>query len=351
MSTTYERTALLALPGTKQGSSEKAGLLSWSRPYLIERVRDTGVDVVVSRGAKAFEGTQGTVTDVVRPEYTSDMCDVVVRNMGTVGLDDLSLIRNIVRAVEADTATPFLNPNTVRGLAKDKYVIAQKALEPSGVYSRGAVYIGKDESDQDVDAKIASIPGPLVVAKPNGGLRSRGVLVGTKTEVISNLRGREVPYIVEEKLDFSAPFPELRGINSDEQSRLEFANAQGVNKELRMYYFGNGVWDSVGRIARSGETDFRDDKWLYVDLESIPGGVIEGGNRVVRAIQRLTGTGEFNIAIDWVYASSHSDPEAQWKVMEVNAAEPQLVQLHEQYDVGRRHHQELATQISRIALS
>ncbi len=344
MSLEYEKTALLALPGIKPGVAPEAGLLSWSRPYLIEQVRAQGVDVLVSRGIGAINEETAQVEGVVRPEYASET-SVSLTALGRIGLDEVNVVRNIVRPVRADTATPFLNENSIRDLARNKLAVAETVLGPAGVYHRKSI------STDGGNTNLEVLHGDTVVAKPIGGQRSRGVFVGSKHEAADFLQSTSEPYMVEEKLDFTQAFPSLRGSTDGEQSRLDYANASGVNKELRMYYFGDGQWDAVGRVAKPGETDFSSDKWLYLDLDSIPSSIIEGGTEVVRKLHRITGTDEFNIALDWVYASSASRPEASWQVMELNAAEPQLVRLEENEDVGRRQHQKLAKQISRIALS
>jgi hypothetical protein len=54
MTTEFTKTALLALPGRKAESAEETGLLSWSRPYLINEIRDQGVDVAITRGVDSF---------------------------------------------------------------------------------------------------------------------------------------------------------------------------------------------------------------------------------------------------------------------------------------------------------
>lgn len=351
MTTEFTKTALLALPGRKAASAEEAGLLSWSRPFLINEIRKHGVDVVVARGIGSLSETDGEAHNVIRPDYSTDGQDVVIHRMGSIGLNEFGVIRNIVRPMIVDTDTPFLNPNNIRQLARDKFAISEHVLQESGVYNRRLVQLENGKSPLEIAETLSTVPGDIVVAKPIGGQRSRGVFVDTKEHLSKSLNAIEEPYLVEEKLDFSMPFPGIRAINETEQARLNYANSNGVNKELRMYYFGNGDWDSVGRIARPGETNFLSDEWLYIDHESIPGTVIDGAERVIRKLCQITGTDEFNIALDWVYASSTSQFEPSWQVMEVNAAEPQLVQLHEHEDVGRRHHQKMAIQIARIALS
>ncbi len=350
MSTEYEKTALLALPAVKEGSVQEAGLLSWSRPYLIDQIRQNGVDVAVTRGVSKFDEQNAAVSDVLRPEYSSDT-KVVLHSLGQLGLDQFDVVRNIVRAVRTDTTTPFLNPNSIRDLARDKHTVMSTVLRPAGVDGRNAVFLDGETSNTDAIARIDSLHGDTVVAKPNGGQRSRGVIVGSKADVINALRDIPEPYIVEEKLDFSHAFPSIRAINESEQARLDLANGSGVNKEVRRYYFGNGVWDTVGRVAQVGETDFATDKWLYLDEDSIPDDILRGDAEVVSRLSSIVGHDEFNIALDWVYASSASRPEPSWQAMELNAAEPQLIQIGENPEIGRRQHRKLAEQISRIALS
>ncbi|MDN5275483.1 MAG: hypothetical protein JWN33_132 [Candidatus Saccharibacteria bacterium] len=351
MSIEYDRTALLALPGIRDGNPEEKGLLSWSRPYLVNEIRQHGVDVAVARGLASLDETEAMAHDVIRPVYGDHDRQVTIERLGSVGVGEFSVVRNILRPLHMETDTPLLNPNNVRALARDKYQVAQTVFGPNDMYGREATLIDREDSGSDVQAKLESLPGDLVVAKPINGQRSKGVYVGTKEEVSQALTERTAGYIVEEKLDFSSPLPHLRGVDAEQQSRLEHANQEGVNKEVRLYYFGNDQWDVVGRVAKRGEIDFRSDEWLYLDLESTPGYLVEGARQVIARLQEITGSDEFNIAIDWVYASSASRPEPEWKPMELNAAEPQLVQLGEHDEIGRRHHRKLAEQISRIALN
>lgn len=351
MSEQYEETALLALPAIKEGSHESVGVLSWNRPYLINQVRNRGVDVFVSRGSDAIDAVENTA-DIVRPHYDNEG-SVEIKHLGKRSLDSFGVVRSIIKQADTHTTTPFLNPNSIRQLGRDKHRMASEVLVPSDVYKRAIVHIEAHTPASDMSALIGSLPGEQVVAKPTAGMRSRGVIVGTKAEVIAALQGADVSYIVEEKLNFSAALPDLKASSDEEQTRLDYANQAGVNKELRMYYFGDNVWDSVGRVAKAGERDFRGDKWLYVDLDSIPGTLIDKGNEVIASMRKLVEKRdqEFNIALDWVYASTESNPDPDWQVMEVNATEPQLVHLSQNDEVGRRQYNKLATQISRIALS
>jgi len=346
----YDASALLALPKIKEGSTPEQGLKTWSRPFLIDEVRRRGVDVAVVRGAASLDVESGQAFDVARPQYDNEGV-VTLHNLGAVGLSSFNMMRSIVRPVEVDGILPVLNPTAIRRMARDKYTMANDLYVPAGAYDRQLGIYDPTQETADIDAVLDTISGDFVVAKPNGGLRSIGVLVGEKAEVARRMQSVEVPYIVEEKLDFSAPLPEIRGLDESEQRRLDEANAAGVNKEVRLYYFGDGSWDGVARVARPGEVDFRDDKWLQIDLDSVPSELVQKGNDIIARIREKIGTDEVNVALDWVYASSASQPEPRWQIMELNAAEPQLVQLTDHEDVGRRQHRKLATQIARIAVN
>lgn len=352
MNSDYEKTALLMLPAQKEGSKPESGLLSWSRPDLIGYMREMGVDVAVCRGIKKIDNENSSVNDVISPEYSDDKKMVDIKNIGSVALNDFDVIRNILKMFESDTDTPTLNPNNIRSMARDKYSIAKDVFMPLDLYNRDFIKLGVDKADSEISDMLDLIHGDKIVAKPISGMRSQGVFVGSKPEIITKLAGRQKDYILEEKLNFNNAFPKIRAINEAEQNSLDNANSMGLNKELRMYYFGNKEWDSVVRAAPLGENNFISDEWINIDLETIPIDLIDKSNDVISKIQSLMAERdrEFHIAIDWVFANSSSNHQPTWQIMEVNAAEPQLVQLNENYEVGSRQHKKLATQLSRIAL-
>lgn len=350
MQRNYDATALLALPGVKPGSTPEAGFLSWTRPYLVREVRNLGVDVAAVRGADSLDTKHDMAYGVVSPEYL-DKNSVVLKQLGNIALSEFGVLRNIVKSARVEHAVPQLNPHDLRILGRDKYGVAADFLNPADAFHRVAALVRPGLEPRELQEVVASIPGEIAVAKPNGGMRSEGIIVGPKSEVIEQLRDKEIDYIVEEKLDFSAVLPSVKAIDESEQRRLDAANELGVNKELRLYYFGKGVWDAVARVAQPGAVDFRDDKWLHIDLDTIPEELFKKGDDIIDRLRERVGTDEINIALDWVFASTVSHPEASWQVMEINVAEPQLVQLSEHYDVGSRQHTKLANQIARIALN
>lgn len=134
-----------------------------------------------------------------------------------------------------------------------------------------------------------------------------------------------------------------------QQARLDEANRIGVNKEVRLYAFGEDQWSVVGRVAKPGETDFRDDTWLYFDETTVPQELFGAGEKILTTIEHEVGTRDVNIAIDFVYTTTDTDSDAKWRVMEVNAAEPQLVQIAQHETIGKAQHDMLARQIARIA--
>lgn len=353
MSNEFENTALLMLPTIAKDSPEEKGLLSWSRPFLVNEIRQNGVDVVVSRGAASVDETENAVNSVIRPEYDHKAETAAIERLGTVALNEVAVVRNIIKPFNITTDTPFLNPSHVRSLARDKHHMMRSVLEPADAYHREAVLVNSQTPASELRENVDSLPGTLVVAKPNGGQRSNGVIVGAKSEVLARMQEipTDTPYIIEEKLQFAQELPGIQGRFSEENERLTHANRAGVNREVRMYYFGNDEWDVVGRVAKVGETDFRSDEWLHLDLESTLNTLGQNASKVMERLRSIVHTDEVNIALDWVYASSASRPEPSWQVMELNAAEPQLVQLGEDLEVGKRQHIKMARQISRIALS
>ena len=345
----YDARALLALPKVAASSSLEKGLLSWSRPFLIDSIRSNGVDVDVTRGITSLRDIEGVATNVQRPRYDHSSNGVEIEPKGEVALNEYGVLRNILANTALDSHVTMLNPTPVRSLIRNKYDTIEKILRPVGALDRQVQLF--DSSAAATEA-IAAINGDAIVAKPNIGSRSQGVMVGDRRIIESQLTTMDVPYLVEEKIDFGHAFPsELRGYDENEQRRLDEANRTGVNKELRMFYFGQNQWESVARIARPGETNFTDDKWLYVDDTTVPEEVRTISERVVRKLEDETGFEEMNIAVDFVYGTTDSNSEPHWQVMEVNGAEPQLVQLAQHAEIGRTQHGKLANQIARIALN
>ncbi len=348
MTEQYDATALLAIPSVREGDTREQGLKRVERPFLIDQIRQKGVDVSVARGNVSIDAENGMALNVTSPLYDADG-EVTLIEQGDVKLESFGVVRNIIAPRNLDMFTRQLNPFDLRMAGRNKNLIASEFLVPNGAYDRKIALVTDNDPTSIHDA-IASLPGDFLVAKPNSGMRSNGVMVGTKAQIEVALKDIDKPYLIEEKLDFSAPVPSVRGFNEEEQKRLDYANATGVNKELRLYYFGAGVWDGVLRVAKEGELDFKDDKWLYIDMASVPQELIEKGDKVMQSVKDHFGTDEATIAFDWAFASSASSPEPHWQIMEMNAGDPQLVTRTEHHETGTRHYSKLATQIARVAV-
>lgn len=343
----YDSQALIALPKIAPGSTPEKGLLSWNRPYLFEQVRSHGTDIAVVRGATSLDVGSEMAHDVINPEYDQVHDAVRIHQLGQRALQSFGMLRTIVAPVEADHILPTLNPTSLRYLAKDKYQSARVLLDPAGVYERHSTHLASVDNISEV---LDTLQGKSFVAKPNNGMRSRGVFVGDKRAVGDFLRSAEAAnYLIEQKMDFTPALPGLRGENSVQQARLDEANRIGVNKEVRLYAFGEDQWSVVGRVAKPGETDFRDDTWLYFDETTVPQELFGAGEKILTTIEHEVGTRDVNIAIDFVYTTTDTDSDAKWRVMEVNAAEPQLVQIAQHETIGKAQHNMLARQIARIA--
>lgn len=343
----YESTALFALPALTGDNPPQPGLLKYGRPLLFDEVRKQGVDVGIVRGTASLDTIEGIAFAVRTPEYKSDN-EVVLHDLGDVALYDVGVVRTIIKPVAVDSFVPVLNPTALREHSRNKDQAIDDILRPADAYSRRSKLVLPGELLSDAFDHIGA---RSFVAKPNLGRMSKGIVVGDKTIIESKIQQAELPYLIEEKIDFSAAMPGVRGVDDEQQARLDEANRLGVNKELRMYYFGNDTWDSVLRVAAEGETDFAGDKWLYIDQDSVSNEVYLKSAAVIAKMKERIGTDEANIALDFVYGSTESNPDPHWEVMEMNVAEPQLVFEHQHAEIGRRQYKKLATQIARIAVS
>lgn len=341
----YDSVALLTLPGVVEGSTPEKGLLSWYRPLLIANVRNQGVDVHVARGSKGFDVHNDTAMNLIRPEYDL-IGGVSISALGERALSSYGVLRTITTPIEADALVPTLNPTSLRRMARDKSQMGTDILDPLGVYSRSKTIV---RESRDLLSAFDAIPGSHVVIKPNGGMRSQNVYVGSKNDALENVLFSESDYIVEEMMYFSPQWNGIKGIDESNQKRLDIANRSGHNKELRIYTFGPNEWSAVARVADQDVKDFRNDDWLFIDPESIPEELVTKAKDILGLIKTKIHTDEVNIGIDYVYTTTHSDPNPRWRVMEINAAEPQLVKPSEHAHIGQEQYKKLADQIARIA--
>lgn len=345
----YDATALFHVP-KRATIDPKTGLdltlYNWGRTEIIQAVRSLGVDLHISRGRDAFD-VPGVV-DVFEPIIVSNGLTTATP-LGSRALSDYGVIRSVAGSLENVTEASLLTHPSIRKIALDKLVTAD-LLQEFGVHEGAHAF----SSSRDLAEVLTNIYGDKVVLKPRHGSRSKGVIVTNKKDAQSAFAGRDyqenVDYILEEKLDFSAPFPaSIKGCDSENQARIERANREGANKELRAMYFGGSTYYYIARAAKAGETDFLADDWVYLDQNTVPDTILGIDERIVRELEQRTGIKEFHVAIDHTFATTSANKDPRWRVMEINGAEPQLVRIDQHESVAREQANLIAGQIARIA--
>ncbi len=343
----FDATALIALPKPYKGAEESHGLLIHNRPDLFTLLREQeGVDVHVSRGIDSIDASTGKVSDVVRPAYGVSDTPVTLERFGEQQLSAYNVARSYGPTIDIDHYIESLNPMNVRNLARHKHEVASTVLAPLGLY-RENILVTPDEAGALSEADIAL--SHSLIMKPNGGFASRDIVGGTPAEIRAHLlEGITEDKLIEERLNFGLPIPSIRGRDAYEQARLDEANEKIVNKELRLYSYGENVWYPVARIAEADSLRLTGDEWVYIDEDSVPIAALVAANLVKQAIDEKTGKTDTLLAVDLVYVTSESRPEPHWEVMEVNA-EAYIMRPENNQSVGVQHQQLLADQLGRIA--
>jgi hypothetical protein len=312
------------------------------RPDLIREIRARGVDVHIVNGLKSLDIDSGTIR-ADRPEFQDGLVSVV--DLGGQALQSYGVFRNELRAIDSriDDRVTTLNPTSVRKLGRNKHKTGTEILEPLGYYRRNHLYIpGQPITVSDIDFADE------VIVKPNTGFASSGVEKGTPTEMVEYLKGRDKRHLIEERLSFAPPLP-IKGRDEVEQARIDDANERGLNKEIRMYSFGDHEWYPVGRIAYQHELKMAGDEWVFLDESSVPEEVYHIASQVKSRVDAATESSDTMLAVDVVYVTSKSNPEPHWEVMELNA-EQYVVRPSIDKTIGEKFRVLMADQIARNAL-
>ncbi len=342
----FDATAIITIPKPYNGAQEEKGLLVYNRPDLFKLIRDgEGVDVHVSRGVDSIDAETGIVADVVRPSYYDLNGTVKLERVGERDLSDYGVARSYGPPTDTDRYVENLNPMNLRVLARDKFEVASTVLKKLGLYRQSTLVTPAQSAMTTVNDITV---GRSLIMKPNGGFASRDIISGTPAEIHSQLADITEPKLIEERLNFKLPIPSIKGRDEYEQARLDEANRSGVNKELRLYSYGDTVWHPVARVAEPGSLRLTGDEWVYIDEDTVPTDAILAANSVKYALDIKTGKTDTLLAIDLVYVTSESRPDPHWEVMEVNA-EPYIMRPENNKDIGLKHQRLLATQIGRIA--
>lgn len=344
----FDATALITIPKPLKDAPEEKGLLIHNRPELFSLLRETeGVDIHVSRGVASIRESEGSVSDVVRPVYenSTGLPIATLQRLGDISLTAYGVARSYGPPMNIEQYVEGLNPMNLRRFARHKHEVATTILQPLELYRQSILVTPESVALSESDVAL----GRQLVMKPNGGFASRDIVAGTPREIHEALqRGITEPMLVEERLNFNLPLPSIKGRDDYEQARLDEANRLKVNKELRMYSYGNHEWAPVARVGTPDSLRLSGDEWVYIDETSIPEEAIAIANHVKAAIDQKTGKTDTLLAVDLVYVTSESRPDPHWEVMEVNA-EAYIMRPSNNGEVGEKHQRLLAAQIGRIA--
>jgi len=337
----YDSTVAFALLGPAGGPLERS-LVGRDNPELIGAIRARGVDVHVVTNQASLDIAAGTV-QTVRPEFGPN--GLTIAAIGERALRSYGALRNefpvFDPALDAQVAT--INPTALRLLGRDKNAVGQNILLPLGLYRQS--YLHASGALQLSDIHFA----PELVAKPNTGFGSRGIGKGTPEELVDAFdESNTEPYLLEERLSFTPHLP-VRGRDKKEQARLDDANERGLNKEIRMYSFGDGNWHSVARIAYRHDLKMSDDEWVFLDEDSVPTVLHDIASRVKSRIDHSTNTTDTLLTVDLVYVASQLNPNPHWEVMEINA-DHYIIRPDVDKATGKRFRSLLADHIVRRAL-
>lgn len=332
------------------GEHIDVGLKNWGRPELALALRELDMSVVFSRGPEAFD-FENNMANVLVPSIKKVDGDYEVTVIPSViSIATIDAIRNVNQILGHNS--PELNHPLLRASTRNK-AISNDILKSVGHTKQYSVV-----SNQNLEASLELITSDIVAFKPLAGSRSEGVVIATKAEIVQLVREGKIDlskkWMVEEYLDNSPAMP-IRGIDEQEQEKIDFANKNAIPKELRVYCFGRNdagrlIHSYVLRIAPENHNNtLSNDKWVYIDPTSVPEEVLSQSDAIVKAFELNAGVKEIHIAIDWAYALRNGSTTADWKPMEVNGGEPQLVYEKNNPAVAVEHAAKLADQLYRVA--
>lgn len=326
------------------------GLAKWGRPELALALYERGVEPVFSRGPDAYDFVRGEAA-ILRPaiEMTGNGYKVTA-TPASVAVGSIHAIRNITRTL--GNGAPELNHPIVRETARDK-LATNAILDTIGLSKAYAAW----DKDMPIDLALDGVPADRVVLKPRKGMRSRDIRFGTKAE-IARIANAEIPedgteWIIEEEVGFTPPL-ELRGLDAGQQELIDTVNDRRMPKELRAYSFGRDeAGDSVTmyvlRAAQLVTSHLSDDKWVFIDQDSVPEVVREKTESVLMAFEQATGVREMHVAVDWGLVTRQGQSEPEYLPTEVNGTEPQLIYRSDHPEVAAQQAGMLADQLERIA--
>lgn len=293
------------------------------KPELFHKLRERDIEPRVSLNGEAAFGENIVDTHELIDENT-------VRAAGAVALEQVGVIVNrLDRSFKFDqmpsswqeAMPPVENQNALRSLVFRKHRVQHEVFEPLNLGMPTRLV----ESYMDIDAFMHDHPASAYIAKPTSGTFSRNVHRLAKNEVGDHFaqNGGFGETILQPAYDFSLPLPE--GIRPyDEASRDDFEalSQSSLTKELRMYGFYSPQATEVFPVARAMQDG--DDKWFFIDPESVPEHLVDTTKAVINRAAMLTGSRAVYAALDIAYGSlDNHDP--QYYTVELNGRMPYMI--------------------------
>lgn len=301
----------------------QGGLLT-GKPQLFEKIRERGVNPVVSLDGEAAFNPTGL-------EANELLDETATRSIGHVALDQVGLIINrLDRSFKMDQMPlpwqeempPVSNENQMRSLVFRKNRVQAEILEPLGLGMPTRLI----ENYLDIDAFMHDHPAEVYFTKPNSGTFSEGIQRLQPNEVgdyFSSQPDKFGKMILQPAYDFTAPLPAgLRPYDAESAEAFRGWGAADVTKELRMYTFHSPEATNVfpvGRAMQGGQ-----DNWFFVDPESVPDKLIDDTTRVIKSAAEKTGSRAVYAALDMAYGSVDG-AENDYHIVELNGRMPYLV--------------------------
>lgn len=320
----------------------KATLLT-GKPELFDKLRQREIDPRISLNGEAAFDASSVETHELLDENT-------VQAIGAVALEEVGVIVNrLDRSFKMDqmpttwqqAMPPIENENAMRSLVFRKHRVQNELFEPLGLGMPTRLV----ESYLDVDAFLHEHPASAYIAKPTSGTFSKNIHRLAPSDVGNYFadNGGFGETILQPAYDFSLPLPNtLRPYDEASREAFDTLSASDLTKELRMYSFYSPQNTTVFPVARAMKDG--EDKWFFVDPESLPETLVEDTKKVISRAALLTGSKAVYAALDIGYGSlDNGDP--QYHAIELNGRMPYMIGYDKHHDVADTLREHFADQV------
>lgn len=331
-----------------------------NRPNLIGALEARGIDdIIVTRGPKKFDNTEGVVNDALQVKTGPDGI-VTAKEIGTVALGDVSAVRS--SGLLELSSVPVINDARTREFAAQKDHFAERIGLPMNAQPRTHILNGV-ASLEAIDDVLRS--GGAIV-KPVRGTLSEGISVVSDRaslrqdpELLEKLADNNA-FLVQELIDMSHPLPsQIKGDSETSRAQLEQANRLGQPKEVRLYWFYSQTnpeattWYPVVRLGGSDDKILKDDEYCTVDPDSIPAELVAMNRALVERFAQETGVAESFVTVDCTFGTIENDPnpdqDPRWWLVDFNGRSPMIVDPESSDRVSKVINSMYADQIIRLA--